>query len=124
MATLTSRRMAAIALAAARDKKACRPIILNVARLTTMMEFMLVCHGRSQPQVRAIAEHIRLKLKEEGKRLLHWESDRGERWILLDFGEIICHIFAEETREFYALEKLWGGTRSVAKKRKTKSKRS
>ena len=73
----------------------------------------IICSANSNTQVKAIADHIEKELEQAGIKMLHEEGYREGRWILMDFGTCIVHIFAEEEREFYNLERLWGSERPV-----------
>ncbi|MFA6601180.1 MAG: ribosome silencing factor [Candidatus Omnitrophota bacterium] len=90
------------------DKKAEEPLVLDVAKLSNIGRYFLLTHGNSDRQVRAIAENIIDKMKEAGVPVWHVEGLEEGRWVLLDYGSVIAHIFHRATREFYALERLWG----------------
>jgi ribosome-associated protein len=75
--------------------------------ITTIADYFVICSGESTPQVKAIEEHIEAKLQEESVGLLRVEGMRYCHWILMDYGDVIIHIFEEEMRAFYELEKLW-----------------
>lgn len=72
-----------------------------------MADFFVICSGESTPQVKAIAELIEEKFNEMGIKPLGIEGLKYSHWVLIDYGDIIIHIFKEETRAFYELEKLW-----------------
>jgi ribosome-associated protein len=71
-------------------------------------DYFLICSGRSTTHVDTIAEAIRMELKGDGTRPLHAEGVAASGWLLLDYGDILVHVFLEETRIYYALERLWG----------------
>ena len=98
-------------------KKASQVVLLDVAELTSVADAFLICSGRSNRQVIAIAEHVRSYLKKQGKKPLNVEGKKEGHWVLLDYGEVIIHIFYEPLRKFYDLEGLW----IDAKRIKTKS---
>lgn len=75
--------------------------------VTTIADFFVICSGESTPQVKAIEEHVEEKLETEGARFLRVEGLRNCTWVLMDYGDVIVHIFQEESRAFYELEKLW-----------------
>lgn len=102
------KRIAFLAREAADDKKAEDPLILDIARLTSVAHYFVITHGNSDRHVRAIAENVMEVLKKKKVPLWHAEGMEQGRWILLDYGAVIVHIFYRETREFYALERLWG----------------
>ena len=101
------------AAAAARSKKAERLVALDLAGLQGVADYFLVCSGASEPQVRAIAEAVEDQLRARDVRPWHVEGGEGRRWILLDYVDVVVHVFHEKTREYYLLERLWGDARSV-----------
>lgn len=92
---------------AALEKKARRISILNVKKVSSISDYFIVCSGSSDRQVQAIASFIEETLKKEGKRPLGIEGERIGKWVLMDYGDIIIHIFYEPVRDFYDLERLW-----------------
>jgi len=98
---------------AAEDKKARNCRILDVEGISMVTDYFVICSANSNTQVKAIADNIEKELAKEGIKMQHKEGYREGRWILMDFGTCITHIFVEEEREFYNLEKLWGTDRSV-----------
>ena len=90
------------------DKKAESPVILNLGKLTSVAHYFVVLHGNSDRHVRAIAQHIVDSLKAQKVKLWHLEGMDTAQWVLLDFGDVIVHIFYAPVREFYNLERLWG----------------
>lgn len=99
----------------ASDKKGHDIVMLRTAELTTMADFFVICSGRSDRQVQALAGAILDELRKEGVRPLGTEGTASARWVLLDFGSVIVHVFAPEEREFYALERLWGKAAQVVR---------
>lgn len=93
---------------AALARKAAGLLVLNLEGLSAITDYFLICCGTSSTQIRAIAEAIEDALKAEGTRPLHREGLPESGWILLDYGDVVVHVFLEETRQFYALEHLWG----------------
>ena len=75
--------------------------------LTVIADYFVICSGESTTQVKTIAEHIRENLIEDGVAPLRIEGFQYARWILIDYGDAIIHVFEEETRQYYELEKLW-----------------
>ena len=104
---------ARLAARAALDKKAGELVMLDVHALSSVTDFFLVCSGRSIPHVRTIAEGILGALKDGGIRPLHTEGAAESGWILIDYGDVLAHVFLEDTRAYYALERLWGDAPSV-----------
>ena len=103
------RRAARAALA----KRATDLVVLDVRGVSSVADYFLVCSGTSATQVRTIAEAIREELKSEGIRPLHAEGVAESGWILLDYGDVLMHVFLEDTRAYYALERLWGDAPAV-----------
>ena len=92
---------------AALGKKAFDLVILDVRELTSIADVFIICSGRSNRQVTAIAEYIQVSLKKKGIKPLSVEGKREGHWALLDYGHVIIHIFYEPVRDFYDLESLW-----------------
>jgi ribosome-associated protein len=88
-------------------KKASNVIALDVADLTSFADVFIICSGRSNRQVSAIAEHIQIDLKKHKIRPLSVEGTKDGHWVLLDYGHVVIHVFYEPVREFYDLEGLW-----------------
>jgi ribosome-associated protein len=79
-----------------------------VAHLTTIAEYFLICSAESHRQVKAIADHIDATLAAAGERAFSVEGEAALKWVLMDYSDLIVHIFKEEVRSFYSLERLWG----------------
>ncbi|MEE8429624.1 MAG: ribosome silencing factor [Candidatus Desulfatibia sp.] len=92
---------------AALGRKAFDLVILNVRDLTSIADAFIICSGRSNRQVVAIAEFIQVELKKHGIRPLSVEGKKEGHWVLLDYGHVIMHVFYEPIRNFYDLEGLW-----------------
>ena len=90
------------------EKKAEKVVIMNLAPLTSMTDYFVICTGNTNTQVKAISEHVTDELKKEKIRPLHIESSSNQEWILVDYIDVILHIFQPDKREFYSLERLWG----------------
>ena len=86
------------------NKKADKLIILDVRELSSLADFFIICHGNSEPQVKAIADNIR---KGTNHKPRHIEGYNNQNWILLDYFDIIVHVFKKDDREYYNLERLW-----------------
>jgi ribosome-associated protein len=92
---------------AALGKKAIGLVILEVRELTSIADAFIICSGRSNRQVSAIAEYIQVDLKKHGIKPLSVEGIKEGHWVLLDYGHVIIHVFYEPVRNFYDLEGLW-----------------
>jgi len=88
-------------------------VILDLIKLTTIAHYFVIMHGNSDRHVKALAEHIIDSLKAHEVKAFHVEGLQEGRWVLLDFGSVIAHVFYREARDFYALERLWGEARAV-----------
>ena len=98
---------------AALGRKARKPVLLDVRHLTSLADAFLICHGTSNRQVTAIAEHIQRDLKKQGIKALSVDGLKDGHWVLMDYGHVIIHVFYESTRSFYDLESLWTDARRI-----------
>lgn len=94
-------------------KKARQVVMLDVQVMTTVADTFIICSARSNRQVTAIAEYISTHLKKQGKKVLNIEGRKEGHWVLMDYGDVIIHIFLEPLRSFYDLEGLWGDARRI-----------
>jgi len=92
---------------AAIDKKAEDLVVLNVSQFSSFTDYFLICHGQSSRQVKGIARHIEEKAGEAGFEPLGIEGYKEGSWVLMDYDDIIIHIFQKSIREFYAIERIW-----------------
>ncbi len=103
-----------VAVAAALDKKAIDLDVLAVSELTSIADYFILCSATSERQAQAIADGVLAKLKDDlDVKPLLVEGTTPGRWILLDFGDFIFHVFTEDCRRFYGLERLWGDAPNV-----------
>lgn len=98
---------------AASEKKALNLIVLDVRDLTSIADAFIICSGRSNRQVNAIADAIVAKLKKHKIKPLSVEGTGEGHWILLDYGHVVIHVFYEPVREFFDLEGLWADARRI-----------
>jgi ribosome-associated protein len=98
---------------AALQKKAKDLVILKVNELSSFTDFFVICSGSSDRQVQAIADSIETELKKKGVLPLGIEGGRSGKWILMDYGDVVVHVFYESTREFYDIERLWADAPSM-----------
>lgn len=108
-----SRQIALWCVEAAEERKANEIVVLDLREISLVADYFVICDGRSNVQVRAIAEHIEEFLEERGVKPLHHEGMRQGYWVLLDYGSVVVHVFREEERRFYNLERLWGDAEIV-----------
>lgn len=104
----------AAAIAAAEDKKATDILVLDLRKAGGFADYFLICTGSNSRQVRAIADGIDASLAAAGEKAFHVEGYQNSEWILLDYFDFIVHVFAPETRTFYALERLWGDAEPIS----------
>jgi ribosome-associated protein len=108
MASLSAEATARLAARAALDKNAEDLVILNLQGLSSVADFFLVTSARSTTQADTIIEAVRAALKAAGTRPQHQEGSAESGWVLLDYVDVVVHVFVGVTRHFYALERLWG----------------
>jgi ribosome-associated protein len=103
-----------LAVAAALDKKATNLDVLQVGELTSIADYFVLCSAGNERQAQAIGDNIVDELRQQmGVKPLLIEGTTPGRWVLLDFGDFIVHIFTEDVRRFYGLERLWGDAPNV-----------
>ncbi len=90
------------------NKKGFDVKIIDLKKLTTVADYFVICSADSDTQVKAIADEIDRSLRDEGIRCWHKEGYKGLTWILLDYVDVVAHVFKKDSRQFYSLEKLWG----------------
>ncbi len=97
-----------VVVEALEDVKGRDIVVFNTARLPSMFERVIIASGDSSRQVKALADHVRDKVKAEGGRVYGVEGEKGGDWVLVDLGEIVVHVMHPTVREFYNLEEVWG----------------
>ncbi|MBQ4518385.1 MAG: ribosome silencing factor [Clostridia bacterium] len=96
------------------DSKKAKDIkVLEVTGLTLLADYFVICSATSTTQVKALGDTLEEKLELAGEPLLKKEGKQGMQWVLMDYSDVIVHIFYQETREFYGLEKLWADAREI-----------
>ena len=104
----TPRELALLAARALSEKKGREIQVLEIADLTTLADYFVLCTGSSNTQINALVDNVEKVLTEQaGEEPLHREGYRGGTWVLLDYGCVAVHVFNEEARAFYGLERLW-----------------
>lgn len=101
------RETALLCVRYALDRKAYDLLLLDVSELTSLADYFLICTGRSDTQVQAIAQSIEEGLSALGRKPRTIEGMSGGHWVLMDYGDVVVHVFLESAREFYDLERLW-----------------
>jgi ribosome-associated protein len=87
--------------------------VFDVQQVSTVADYFVICSGRSTTHMATIAEAVVADLKGDGVRPQHSEGVAASGWMLLDYGDVLMHVFGEETRVYYALERLWGDAPAV-----------
>ena len=105
---------ARLCLKTIRERKALDPVLLHVAPLTSVADYFLITSGNSTRQVQAITRHLQKTLRQAGLRPYGTEGEQEGQWVLMDYGDVIIHIFYQPLREFYDLEGLWSEALEVA----------
>ncbi|HYF82608.1 MAG TPA: ribosome silencing factor [Clostridia bacterium] len=105
--------MANNAIESLKDKKATDIKLLDIHELSTIADYFIIATGNSTTQVQAMSDELEEKMELAGYKMHHKEGFRNGRWILLDFGHIIVHLFHDEERKFYNLERLWVDAKSI-----------
>lgn len=104
----SSKELALAIAAAASNKKAHDIVLMKMEGLTVATDYFVVCSANTATQTRAIADEVEEKLAENGVDFSHKEGYREGEWILVDYGDCVLHVFTRDSREYYALEQLWG----------------
>ncbi len=105
---LNSLKAAQLCAEAAENKKAFEILVLDLRKLSSVSDYFVICSGSNTTQVHAIADGIGRELVQVGVRPSHVEGATEANWVLMDYGDVVVHIFEEKTRVYYSLERLWG----------------
>jgi ribosome-associated protein len=111
---MTELEIAQLAAKAAEDKKANNVVILDLKGLSIIADYFVVCHGNSEPQVQAIVDNVKKSVEEAGVTVQGREGYDDARWVLVDLGDVVVHVFHRDEREFYNIERLWKDAPVVA----------
>ena len=109
----SSKEVALAAAEALDNKKGIDIKLLRVTDVTTLADYFLICTGTSNTHVKTLCDYAEYTMDNLGEKLLGREGHRGNSWELLDYGSVVVHVFTEEAREFYALERLWADAEQV-----------
>ncbi len=90
------------------NKKGYDVILMDLQKLTTFADYFIICSADSDTQVKAIADEIDKSLRDEGIKCWHKEGYQALKWVLLDYVDVVVHIFKKDVRDYYSLERLWG----------------
>jgi ribosome-associated protein len=102
-----------IALQAADAKKGLDIVALDITAVAAFTDYFLICSGDSTRQIQAIADEVEQKMAAAGRRPAHVEGYRNAEWILMDYGDLVVHIFSRKARAFYDLERLWRDAKAL-----------
>ena len=103
------------------DKKAKDIVALDVRKLTSLFDYVVIASGDSTRQTKALARNVQDKLKELGAHVYGIEGEQSGEWVLVDLGDIVVHVMQPTVRQYYNLEELWTAAKKAPKPRKTKS---
>lgn len=90
-----------------KERKAVDPVLFEVGEMTSLTDYFLIASGNSSRQVQAISRHLARRMRDEGFKPYGVEGEQDGHWVLMDYGDVVVHIFYEPIREFYDLEGLW-----------------
>jgi len=110
---LSSKEMIAVAVKALDSKKGKGICVLHTEEQTSLADFFVICNGTSTTQVRALSDAVEEAMSKAGEEPHHIEGHQGGEWTLLDYSSVVVHVFTEEGREFYSLERLWSDAAPV-----------
>ena len=110
---LTAQEVAYQVTKALDDKKGVDIRLLKIDKVSSLAEYFLICTGTSNTHVKTLCDYAEYTLEQLGEPMLGREGHRGNSWELLDFGSIVVHVFTDEAREFYALERLWADAEEI-----------
>ncbi len=110
-----AKKMAAIAVEALEDRKAADIRILDIEKISTIADYFIIASGTNRNQLQAMADNVEEQLYKAGYQKKNLEGYRNANWILMDYGDIVLHLFDEENRLFYDLERIWRDGQPVSK---------
>lgn len=106
--------LAKLVVKAAEDKKADKIVVMNISHLSVIADYFIICNGNNERQVQAIVTEIRDQAHKNGYDVKGIEGAEEGRWVLVDLGDVVVHVFHREEREFYNLERLWSDANIVS----------
>ncbi len=110
---LSAKEVAYAVTKALDDKKGLNIKLLKIDQVSSLADYFLICTGTSNTHVKTLCDHAEYTLEQLGEPMLGREGHRGNTWELLDYGSVVVHVFTEEAREFYSLERLWADAEQV-----------
>ena len=114
---MTSLQIAHLSAQAADHKKGEDIVIMDLRKISSVSDFFVIVTGHSEPHLKAIRNEIELRLKKNGARAKGIDGFPHSQWIVMDYFDVIIHIFTDQRRTFYALEQLWGDARQISWKK-------
>lgn len=96
-----------------KDKKAEDVVILDIRELSVIADYFVICHGNSSTQVQALTSEMRKELNKAGVEIKKIVGHEAARWVLIDLGDVVIHVFHKDEREYYNLERIWGDANVV-----------
>ena len=113
MEKMTAKEAAALAVKALDSKMGVDIQLIEITDVSTLADYFLICTGTSGTHVKTLCDYAEYTLEQLGEQMLSREGHRGNSWELLDYGSIVVHVFTEEARKFYDLERLWADAETV-----------
>lgn len=111
---LMSKEMAGIVYHALDEKKGEDIKILDISHISIMADYFIIASGGSQPQINALMENVQEKMNQAGYQVKRIEGNRNSSWVLMDYGDVVVHVFNREDRLFYDLERIWCDGKNVS----------
>lgn len=111
--TISSEQLLQAVVASAEDKKAQNIVALDLKNVSLVADYFVICHGNSDVQVQAITTEVRKQAEARGVRVRGIEGADSGRWVLVDIGDVVVHVFHRDEREYYSIERLWSDAKVV-----------
>ncbi|MCQ2418377.1 MAG: ribosome silencing factor [Clostridia bacterium] len=109
----TPRKIAAVAVKALDDKLGEGIKVLDVGEISSLADYFVICTGTTNTHIKSLCDAVDVKIGELGEPMIHREGHRSGTWVLMDFGCVVVHVFTDETRKFYDLERLWNDSKPI-----------
>lgn len=109
----TPRKIAAVAVKALDDKLGEGIKVLDVSEISSLADYFVICTGTTNTHIKSLCDAVDIKIGELGEPMIHREGHRSGTWVLMDFGCVVVHVFTDETRKFYDLERLWNDSTPI-----------
>ncbi len=103
------------AVDAAAEKKAEDILLLDIRDVASVADYFVICSASTDRQLKAVVEGIEEELRKDDVRPVHVEGEQGSGWVLVDFGDVVCHVFKPAERDYYRLEELWQGAKTLVR---------